>query len=139
MRVLLDTNVVSEGRRVAPDQRVQERLRALRAEDTYVSAITIGELSYGVRRLAVSQKRRDLENWLTTFEREYESRILVVDTETAQIWGDIAAAAEAKGRHLRPQDGLIAATAIRHGLQLWTRNTSDFEATSVTLVNPWEI
>jgi predicted nucleic acid-binding protein len=137
MRVLLDTNVVSEGRRVAPDPRVQDRLKSIGAEDAFVSVVTLGEIAYGIRRLSSGQKRHDLERWLVTFESEYASRILQVDAETAHIWGDITAATESKGRTLRPQDGLIAATALRHGLHLWTRNTSDFEPTGVLLFNPW--
>lgn len=138
MRLLLDTNVVSEGRRVSPDQRVVERLGALSDDDTYVSVITLGELAYGIRRLSAGQKRRDLEEWLATFQTMFAARILGIDAETALIWGEIVVSAEAKGRPLRPQDGLIAATAMRHGLHLWTRNVRDFEATGVLVSSPWD-
>ncbi|MEX0793551.1 MAG: hypothetical protein WD045_10470 [Pirellulaceae bacterium] len=43
-----------------------------------------------------------------------------------------------KGKPIPAVDGLIAATALRHGLHLMTRNVSDFEATGVLLINPWE-
>lgn len=46
--------------------------------------------------------------------------------------------AEQQGRPIPAVDGLIAATALRHGLHLMTRNVSDFEATGVLLINPWE-
>lgn len=138
MRLLLDTNVVSEARRVSPDLRVQARISALNDEDTFVSVITVGELAYGIQRLAAGQKRRDLEEWLATLQSMFASRVLAVDVETALIWGEIVAAAEGKGRPLRPQDGLIAATAIRHGLHLWTRNVRDFEATGVLVSSPWD-
>ncbi|MBY0313523.1 MAG: type II toxin-antitoxin system VapC family toxin [Phycisphaerales bacterium] len=138
MRLLLDTNVVSEARRVSPDPRVQARISALNDEDTFVSVITVGELAYGIQRLAAGQKRRKLEEWLATLQSMFASRVLAVDVETALIWGEIVASAEGKGRPLRPQDGLIAATAIRHGLHLWTRNVRDFEATGVLVSSPWD-
>jgi predicted nucleic acid-binding protein len=35
-------------------------------------------------------------------------------------------------------DGLIAATALEHGLTLVTRNVRDFSELGITLFNPWE-
>lgn len=137
MRVLLDTNAVSELRRAAPDPRVVRCVRAVAAEDSFLSVLTIGELVFGVKRLPQGRKRLELEAWLSAIEREYSTRILAVDFETAQIWGEIAAIREAMGRPLSVQDGLIAATAIRNGLHLVTRNVSDFEHTGVLAVDPW--
>ena len=84
------------------------------------------------------KKRRELEAWLIVLEHSYVSRILSVDAETAHTWGEVAAVIRATGRDLQPQDGLIAATALRHGLHLMTRNVKDFEGTGVLLINPWE-
>jgi len=138
MRVLLDTNVVSEFRRVNPNPRVIQRVRELRPEDAYLSVITVGELVYGAKRLPKGKKRRGLEAWILTLEQAYGSRILTVDSETTHVWGELTATCEAKGRGLPPQDGLIAATALRHGLHLMTRNVADFEGTGVLVMNPWE-
>jgi len=138
MRVLLDTNVVSELRRSQADPRVVQRVREIPPQDTYLSAITLGELVYGVTRLPAGKKRRELEAWLIALERSYASGILPVDLETARAWGEVTALVEAKGRSLPPQDGLIAATALRHGLHLMTRNLKDFEGTGVLLINPWD-
>ena len=138
MRVLLDTNVISEIRRPRADARVVQRVRDLQPQDTFMSVITIGELVYGMTRLPAGKKRRELEAWLIALEQSYASRILPVDSETARAWGEIAAAVGANARTLPPQDGLIAATALRHGLHLMTRNTKDFEGTGVLLINPWE-
>lgn len=138
MRVLLDTNIVSEIRRSTADARVVERVRALGPDDGYLSVITIGELAYGIKRLPAGKKQRELDAWLATLEQSYASRILAVDAETTRMWGELTAACEAASRTLPPQDGLIAATALRHGLHLMTRNTRNFEGIGVLLVNPWE-
>lgn len=99
--------------------------------------VTIGELVYGAKRLPVGAKRRDLEAWITSLRQTYAARILPADDETAAIWGELTATVQAAGRLLTPQDGLIAATALRHGLHLMTRNTKDFATTGVLLINPW--
>lgn len=137
MRILLDTNVVSELRRQRPDERVVTRVRQIDAADAFLSVIALGELVYGVQRLPKSRKRRDLAAWLDELERSYGERILPIDAETARLWGEVTAASESKGRPLPPQDGLIAATALRHGLHLMTRNVRNFAHTGVRLINPW--
>lgn len=67
-----------------------------------------------------------------------QDRILPIDLETAVIWGEVTAKSEKKGKPIPAIDGLIAATAIRHGLQLMTCNVADFEATGAMLINPWD-
>ncbi len=117
---------------------VVQRVKEVNPHDTYLSVITVGELVYGVKRMPAGKRRREIEKWLATLQQSYTSRVLSVDLETAQIWGEVTAICESKGRPLPTQDGLIAATALRHGLRLMTRNVSDFEATGVMLINPWE-
>jgi predicted nucleic acid-binding protein len=138
LRVRLDTNVVSEVRRSNADPLVVQRVRAIGPQDAFLSSITIGELAYGAKRLPAGARRRDLEVWIASLQQAYASRILPVEAATAEIWGELTAACEAAGRVLAPQDGLIAATALRHGLHLMTRNTKDFIATGALLINPWE-
>ena len=58
--------------------------------------------------------------------------------DIAERWGVLAAESKAKGRSLPIIDGLIAATALEHGLILVTRNVRDYELLGVTLFNPWE-
>jgi predicted nucleic acid-binding protein len=111
---------------------------ALNEEELFVSVITIGEILKGVSLLRESPKRRALETWLKTLERDYGDRLLSIDLETSRLWGELTAAAQKAGRVVQATDGLIAATALRHGLRVMTRNTTDFEPTGVLLLNPWE-
>ena len=84
-----------------------------------------------------SYNKRTLAAWLQTLERYYGDRLLPVDLETSRIWGELTAAARKAGRTIPATDGLIAATARRHGLHVMTRNTTDFGATGALLLNPW--
>ena len=87
--------------------------------------------------LKESKNKRDLQAWLQALERYYADRILPVDLETSHIWGELTAAAQKAGKIVPASDGLIAATARRHGLHVMTRNTEHFAPTGVLLINPW--
>jgi toxin FitB len=99
-----------------------------------MSALTLGEIRRGVdlRHKSDPQTAARLTEWLERLRWDHAKRILPVTDRIALEWGRIAA--------LRPCgdiDGLIAATAIVHGLILVTRNVEDFEDTAVSLIDPW--
>jgi toxin FitB len=131
---LLDTNVVSETRKTRADDRVIAFLSAADAADLHLSVLTLGELRKGVetkRRTDPAMADR-LAAWVDGIENDFADRVLPVDAAAARIWGELSA-----GRSLPVIDTLIAATAIRHGLTLVTRNTKDIESTGVPTVDPW--
>jgi predicted nucleic acid-binding protein len=138
VRVLLDTCVVSELRRTGFEPRVAAAIGALGTDDVHLSVVTLGELTCGVARLADGARKSALEIWLAGLERDYAERVLAIDAETARLWGVMTARAQAAGRTVAAADGLIAASAKRHGLTVMTRNVRDFEPTGVDIVNPWE-
>lgn len=70
-------------------------------------------------------------------EQRFADRILPIDVEVARIWGELTARAQARGGQVAAADGLIAATAIRNGLHVMTRNIRDFEPTGAMLIDPW--
>ena len=137
MRVLLDTCVLSELRRPKGDAGVRRAVEAFDSESLFVSVLSIGEIAKGIALLKESQNKRGLQIWLQTLERHYGDRLLPVDLETSRIWGELTASAQRLGRTVPASDGLIAATARRHGLHVMTRNTAEFEPTGVLLLNPW--
>lgn len=138
MRLLLDTCAISELRKPKPDKQVRALIEETPDEDLFVSALTIGEITKGIQRLSDSPKKRELVSWLNALEHHYANeRILPVDTETARMWGSLTASAQASGRTIPAIDGLIAATALQHGLRILTRNEADFASTGVMIVNPW--
>ena len=138
MRVLLDTCVLSELRKPKVHPGVRQAVDALSDEELFVSVISIGEILKGISLLRESSRRGALEAWLKALERDYGDRLLSIDLETSRLWGELTAAAQKAGRVVHATDGLIAATALRHGLHVMTRNTADFEPTGVLLLNPWE-
>ena len=138
MRVVLDTCVISEIVRPQGSQRVKDRVALFPRESTFLSVITVGELARGVGLLAPGKKRDGYDAALMQLERDYGERILNVDVDTGRLWGEIDALCQSKGRRLPVLDGLIAATALRHGLHVVTRNVGDFESTGALIVNPWE-
>ncbi len=137
MRVLLDTCVLSELRGPEGHPGVRRAVDALQDEDLFLSVISIGEISKGIALLKDSRRKRALEAWLHVLGQNYGDRLLPIDLETCRIWGGLTARAQKAGRVVHATDGLLAASALRHGLRVMTRNTSDFEPTGVLLVNPW--
>lgn len=135
MSYLLDTNVLSERRRPAPDPWVGAWLAQVDAYELYISVVTLGEIRRGITKL---QRRNDhrqaaaVELWLATTKRQFADRIVPVTAEVAEGWGHHDAA-----RPIPTADGLIAATAEVNGWTLVTRNVKDFEHTGVRLLNPF--
>lgn len=138
--LLLDTNVISELRKVQTakaDPQFIQWANQLILSELYVSAISIMEIETGILRI----ERRDfqqgqlLRRWL---EQQvlptFEKRILAVDIKVALVCARLHVPDPRSER-----DALIAATAITHGMTVVTRNIADFQATGVSLLNPWQI
>ena len=140
MMYLLDTNVVSELRKVRAgkaDAQVALWADSVDAADLYLSVISVQELEIGV----LLAERRDatqgavLRAWLNGHVLPaFADRILSVDTAVARR----SAQLHVPDPH-PVRDGLIAATALVHGMTVVTRNVADFESTGVQLLNPWNV
>jgi predicted nucleic acid-binding protein len=138
VKVLLDTNVVSVFSGDSRDPDIEERVKRLAPADTFISSISIAEIAVGVKLLPVGRRRTSLDLWLDGLEREFAGRILPVDAGIGRVFGEIVAIAKRRGHNIQATDGLIAATAIHHGLHVMTRNVKHFEPTGVLLINPWD-
>jgi predicted nucleic acid-binding protein len=138
MNVLLDTCVLSELNKPEPLPALSSAMELLQDKHIFLSVITIGEIQKGIDLLADGKRKTDLKKWFMGLEQNYDDRILHITTETTKLWGELTAKAQKKGLVLAIADGLIASTAIQHGLKLITRNVKDFEMTGVQLFNPWD-
>jgi predicted nucleic acid-binding protein len=135
---LLDTNVISEAVRSQPDPKVLSWLDSLHEDLLFLSVLTLGEIRQGVAKLAPGKRRLRLERWLDVDLRtRFAGRIVSIDEDVAERWGDLMAGSRKAGTPLGVVDGLLAATALQHSLTLATRNVKDFAGLGVTLSNPW--
>jgi len=132
---LLDTNIISELTRKRPNPKVIAWLQSIPATDLFLSVITLGEIRKGIelKRLVSPQDGARLEAWLQTVALRYRSRILNFDEEAADRWGRIMAAHPT----VPVEDGQLAATALRHGLTLVTRNLRHVAQTGVAHFDPF--
>ena len=131
--------MLSELRRPKRHPGVRRVVEALASDSLFVSVVSIGEIAKGIALLRESKNKRELQAWLQTLERHYADRVLPVDLETSHTWGELTAAAQKAAKIIPASDGLIAATARRHGLHVMARNTEHFEPTGALLLNPWAV
>jgi predicted nucleic acid-binding protein len=136
---LLDTNIPSEVIRLRADNRVDAWIRSQDDESLYLSAVTIGELRKGLCTHPEGKRKTQIQEWLSVdLIPMFAGRILPVTQAIAERWGDLSGRRQQMGRPLGMADGLIAATALEHGLILVTRNVKDFEGIDLAILNPWE-
>ncbi|HUC23836.1 MAG TPA: type II toxin-antitoxin system VapC family toxin [Streptosporangiaceae bacterium] len=134
MSFLLDTNVVSEIRKQAPDPGVASWFAAVPADRLFLSVLVIGEVRQGIERLA----RRDatqaetFERWLNQLIHGYGDRLIPITERIAQAWGRINVPDP-----VPVVDGLMAATALVYDWTLVTRNVGDVRSTGVRVLNPF--
>jgi predicted nucleic acid-binding protein len=136
--MLLDTCVVSELARPAPDPRVLAWLDRVDDGELRLSVLTLGEIQKGADLLDDGPRKARVEAWLDELRTTFAARILPVDEAVALRWGAISANSRRAGRVRPPIDSLLAATAACHQLKLVTRNVAGFEGTGVVIVNPWD-
>lgn len=135
MSYLIDTNVLSELRRRAPDPGVFEWVAQKPASTLYLSVLTLGEIRKGIEGVNDEARKQSLIDWLETdLPAFFMGRVIGIDANIADRWGRLVAAA---GRPLPAIDSLLAATALEHDLVLVTRNAKDFSNLPVQIFNPW--
>ena len=135
---LLDTNVISELRKVGDgtaDANVVQWVSSIDAASSYLSVVTIMELEIGILRIERRDQRQGamLRAWLENHVLpEFAGRTLSIDAAVARRCARLHVPDPRSER-----DALIAATALRDGMTVVTRNLSDFKNLGVQLINPW--
>lgn len=138
--ILLDTNVVSEPLRHAPEIRVIEWIDAQPLETLYLSAITVAELRAGVALLPAGKRRAGLhDNLEKRVLPLFVGRVLSFDIACTNAYAELMAKARVTGLAIATADGYIAASAAANGFAVASRDTSPFQAAGLTVINPWEI
>ncbi len=137
--ILLDTNVLSEPLRPAPNATVIEWIDAQALETLFLSAITVAELRAGLALLPAGKRRAGLEMHLETRVLPlFSGRVLPFDLGCTQAYANLMAKARALGLSIASADGYIAAIAAANGLTVATRDTGPFEAAGVAVIDPWQ-
>jgi toxin FitB len=136
--ILLDTNVVSEMMRVAPDPGVVDWLDAQLAETLHLSAVSLAELLLGIAVLPDGRRKSELSLSLGTQAAAlFGPRVLGFDETAAGAFAIIVSRAHASGFSIGTADAQIAAIAATHRLVVATRDTAPFAAAGLTVINPW--
>jgi predicted nucleic acid-binding protein len=133
--IVVDTNIVSEMMREEPDRNV------LAWTDTvgrlHTTAVTLAEIEYGIARLPEGRRKDRLADTAARVFTDFGDVILAFDARAARQYAGIVVGRERAGRPIADADAQIAAICASREATLATRNTGDFEATGISLINPW--
>lgn len=139
MNYLLDTCLISELIKKEPHPAVVRWLDDQDEQRLFISILVLGELNKGVAKLAAGERREMLLSWVEhDLAERFEGRIVGLDLETAILWGRMQGEAEKAGKKLPVMDSLIAATAMRNGFTVVTRNVRDMQRCGAPVLNPWD-
>ena len=124
--------------RAAPEPSVLEWLGNQPRASVFTTAVTRGEILYGIRLLSDGKRRRGLwDAAQKIFSEDFDGQVLSFDDDAADVYAEIAASRRITGKPISQFDAMIAAMARSRGASLATRNVKEFEACGVDVVNPW--
>jgi toxin FitB len=131
---LLDTNVISELRRIKPHGAVVEWIQGIEDHQLFISAVSLGEIQAGIEltRAQDPQKAQEIEAWLNRVAESYN--ILPLDGKVFRQWAKLMHGTS----NTLYEDAMIAATAKVHHLTVVTRNLADFKTLNVDWLNPFD-
>ena len=136
--IVLDTNVVSELMRRAPNPDVVAWVDNWPAMELAVTSVTVAEILYGIGRLDDGQRKATLQALAhAMFEEDFRDRVLPFGFEEAETYAGLVVQREHDGLPISMADAQIAAITACRGARLATRNTRDFAGLGVDVVNPW--
>ena len=136
--IVLDTNVLSELLRPAPEPRVVDWLKDQPRTSLFTTTVTRGEILYGIRLLPAGKRRDGLwDAAIKIFDIDLAGQVLIFDNVAADEFALISASRRSAGRRITQFDALIAGVTRSRGAKLATRNVTDFEGCDIDVINPW--
>ncbi len=139
MKIILDTNVISELIQPMGSSVIREWLASQKGASLYTTSITQAEILYGIQILPEGKRRQKLLDGASiVFEHYLPERIVAFDRKAAELYSQIAAYRRQLGRPISQFDAQIAAICRVQQATLATRNIRDFLDCGIELVNPWE-
>lgn len=137
--IVLDTNIVSETMRAAPDQNVVAWLNRQDIKTLHLTAVSLAELRFGIAQLNDGKAKTDLGERLDrALDLVFQGRVVPFTVDAAKAFADRMATARRQGRAVGFHDGMIAASVAALGFTIATRDTSPFEAMGVSVINPFD-
>ncbi len=135
---LLDTNILSELRRLKPEPKVVTFVAAQPLDQLYVSAVTLAEIRFGIELVTDANRRAELNDWLAHKVRPmFEQRVLQITEDIMFKWRLLVEDGRKAGHTFSQPDLIIAATGLHHGLTIVSRDTTDYTKARVPIFNPW--
>ena len=105
----------------------------------FVSVVTFAEIRYGIEVVKDASRRMELNEWFVhTVRPMFENRVLDVTEDIMLTWRLLVESGRKTGHTFTQPDLIIAATALRHGLTMVSRDTRDFAKLNMPILNPWE-
>ena len=136
--LIVDTNVISELMRPAPTGSVAQWFEQQPLEQLAITAVTVGEILYGLDLLPDGRRKADLAGrFATVLQRAFSGYVLPFDDAAAAVYARIRGDRNRAGRPISINDAMIAAIARTQSGTVATRNVADFEQCGIAIVNPW--
>lgn len=137
--IVVDTNVVSELMKAAPDQTVRAWSARHSVATLYTTSITEAEILYGIELLPEGRRREAIRAAAQAiFTQSFGGRVLAFGSNAASAYASIMSRRRRLGRPMNHAGGQIAAIALAAGAALATRNVADFEGSGLKLTDPWK-
>jgi predicted nucleic acid-binding protein len=138
--IVLDTNVLSETLRRAPEPRVLAWLANQPRAGLFTTTVTRGEIFYGIQLLPAGARKEGLRDAIRAiFNEDFAGQVLSFDSDSADAYAEIAASRKNAGRPISQFDAMIAAVARSRGASLATRNVKDFADCGIDVIDPWNV
>jgi predicted nucleic acid-binding protein len=134
--IVFDTNVLSEPLKSQPNAEVLQWIVA--TDEAATTAVSVGELIVGVRRLSAGRRREGLQVAIEQTLTSFSDKILPYDEAAARSYAELQERRRSVGAPLSVEDGMIAAICVCRSLLLATRNIRDFQGLGLDLINPWD-
>ena len=136
--IVLDTNVISELVKMAPDSRVMAWINQQHREALFLPTVALAELFEGVAILPEGRRKRDLQDAIDRRVSEFNDRVLPFDAEAARRYAQLYAAARSSGLGFPLPDAYIAAIASSRSFAVASRDTGPYMAGGIHVIDPWQ-
>lgn len=140
MKVVLDTNVISELAKRVPEPDVHTWAQGFPSEALWTTSTTISEIVQGVMQMPEGRRRTEVDDRMMIAIGAFYDRTLIFDGNAAVEYGRFVPDHVVSGKSIKRSDAQIAACCLAAGATLATRNTKDFvEIPGLNVINPWEL